>query len=114
MESDTNQRQLTFISEQVQLCMLPALKENLDDVQLLPAHFESYHSLLRQELPKLYDVLQQNEHILFKDNSCQKVRLKLVHLKIYIHSFLIHLGAGRTRDTPLRIDGRFQIIHPGE
>lgn len=85
MKSDTNERQLTFISEQVQLCMLPALKENLDDVQLLPAHFESYHSLLRQELPKLYDVLQQNEHILFKDNSCQEARLKLDHSKIYIH-----------------------------
>lgn len=114
MESDTNERQLNFIIEQVQLCMLPALKENLDDVQLLPAHFESYHSLLRQELPKLYDVLQQNEQILLKGNSCNKVCSKLDYSKIYIQSFFLHLGAGWTRDTLLRIDRLAELIHTGE
>jgi len=59
-----NDRELALISDLVKLCMLPALKQDLDEVQLLPAHFESYHSLLRQELPRLYDLLQQHEEIL--------------------------------------------------
>lgn len=78
MSRDSSERHFAFLSEQVQLCMLPSLKKDLDDVQLLPAHFESYHSLLEHELPKLYDVLQQNEDILFNDNSYHEVRLMLV------------------------------------
>lgn len=73
MTIDSKERHFTFLCEQVQLCMLPALNKDLDDVQILPAHFESYHNLLRQELPKLYDVLQRNEEILFNDSSYQEV-----------------------------------------
>ncbi|KAH8409668.1 hypothetical protein KR222_001438, partial [Zaprionus bogoriensis] len=80
MSGDANERQFAFLSEQVQLCMLPALKQDLDEVQLLPAHFEGYHSLLQQELPKLYDVLQQNETVLMRDSDYQKLRAQLVLL----------------------------------
>ncbi|KAL7731308.1 hypothetical protein ACLKA6_014477 [Drosophila palustris] len=80
MRCDANdERQLGLISDQVQLCMLPALKNDLDEVQLLPAQFKDYHSLLRQELPRLYDLLQQNEEILSNALN-QKLRAQLVLL----------------------------------
>ncbi|XP_034489186.1 uncharacterized protein LOC117792950 [Drosophila innubila] len=79
MRCEENERKLSLICDQVQLCMLPALKNNLDEVQLLPAQFESYHTLLQQELPRLYDLLQQNKEI-FSNALNQELRAQLVLL----------------------------------
>lgn len=73
MASDTNESQLAFISEQVQICMLPSLNADLDEVQTLPVHFEAYHSMLQQELPKLYDLLHRNEDVLLNNIAYQEV-----------------------------------------
>ncbi|EDV93780.1 uncharacterized protein LOC6563944 [Drosophila grimshawi] len=80
MNFDANDPELAFISDQVQLCMLPALKKDLDSVQLLPSHFETYHSLLQQELPKLYDLLQRNKDIISNDVPNHQLRAQLILL----------------------------------
>ncbi|XP_023170986.2 uncharacterized protein LOC111599551 isoform X2 [Drosophila hydei] len=80
MASDTNESQLAFISEQVQICMLPSLNADLDEVQTLPVHFEAYHSMLEQELPKLYDLLQRNEDVLLNNIAYPEIRAQLVLL----------------------------------
>ncbi|XP_017848605.1 uncharacterized protein LOC108603922 isoform X2 [Drosophila busckii] len=80
MTDNSEESQLVYICEQLQLCMLPALKEDLDEVQLLPEHFQNYNSVLRQELPKLYDVLQQIENIILQDAAQLKLRTQLVLL----------------------------------
>ncbi|EDW68209.2 uncharacterized protein [Drosophila virilis] len=77
---DVNDPQLAFIRDQVQLCMLPSLKKDLDEVQVLPAHFEAYHSMLKQELPELYDLLQRHEDVLLNDILYQELRAQLVLL----------------------------------
>uniref|UniRef100_B3P1S7 GG15641 n=1 Tax=Drosophila erecta TaxID=7220 RepID=B3P1S7_DROER len=59
--------------------MLPELKEDLDNIQLDTCQFESYHSLLIQDLPKLYDLVQE---FLQKsgDAGHEELRVKLLLL----------------------------------
>lgn len=64
---------IALISEQIQICMLPSLKVDLDEVQTLPTHFKDYHCMLEQELPKLYDLLHKNEVVLLHDLPYQEV-----------------------------------------
>ncbi|EDW15047.2 uncharacterized protein LOC6573518 [Drosophila mojavensis] len=71
---------IALISEQIQICMLPSLKVDLDEVQTLPTHFKDYHCMLEQELPKLYDLLHKNEVVLLHDLPYQEIRAKLVLL----------------------------------
>ncbi|KAH8310673.1 hypothetical protein KR044_002487 [Drosophila immigrans] len=80
MQSGISEEQLTIIVNQAQLCMLPALRENVDEVQLLPAHFESYHLMLRQELPRLFDLLHKNEEIFSNNSFYKELRTLLVLL----------------------------------
>lgn len=59
MTCETTEALATHMCELVQFYMLPELKEDLDNVQLEASQFESYHSLLIQDLPKLYDMVQE-------------------------------------------------------
>lgn len=83
--SNASDPQLAFIRDQVQLCMLPSLKKDLDEVQVLPAHFEAYHFMLKQELPKLYDLLQRNEDVLLNDVLYQEVCPRKYRLFMYLY-----------------------------
>jgi len=56
---DTTEALVAHMCELVQFYMLPELKEDLDNIQLEASQFESYHSLLTQDLPKLYDLVQE-------------------------------------------------------
>ncbi|XP_068155601.1 uncharacterized protein [Drosophila tropicalis] len=79
-ESSENERLMEHLSDLIQLCMLPELKEDLDSIQLQPSHFDSHHNVWRQELPKLYDLVQSflQEHE--EDSRRQKLRAQLVLL----------------------------------
>ncbi|XP_017034201.1 uncharacterized protein [Drosophila kikkawai] len=59
MSSETADALAAHMCELVQFYMLPELKEDLDSVPLAASQFESYHSLLIQDLPKLYDLVQE-------------------------------------------------------
>ncbi|XP_060648876.1 LOW QUALITY PROTEIN: uncharacterized protein LOC132786379 [Drosophila nasuta] len=80
METELSEEQLAIIVNQVQLCMLPALKENLDEVQLLPEHLKTYHLLLRQELPRLFDLIHKHEDIFTNKAFYKELRQLLVLL----------------------------------
>ncbi|XP_017000307.2 uncharacterized protein [Drosophila takahashii] len=56
---DTTEALVAHMCELVQFYMLPELKEDLDSIPLEASQFESYHSLLIQDLPKLYDLVQE-------------------------------------------------------
>lgn len=56
---DTTEALATHICELLEFYMLPELKEDLDNIQLETSQFDSYHSLLIQDLPKLYDLVQE-------------------------------------------------------
>ncbi|KAH8293531.1 hypothetical protein KR054_001366, partial [Drosophila jambulina] len=59
MSNEATDALAAHMCELVQFYMLPELKEDLDSVQLAESQFESYHSLLIQDLPKLYDLVQE-------------------------------------------------------
>ncbi|XP_033245191.1 uncharacterized protein LOC117187184 isoform X2 [Drosophila miranda] len=59
MTCDTTEALVAHMCDVVQFYMLPELKEDLDNVQLAPSQFESYHVLLANELPKFYDLVQE-------------------------------------------------------
>ncbi|KAH8388574.1 hypothetical protein KR093_010264 [Drosophila rubida] len=80
MCTEIDEELLAIIVNQVQLCMLPALKENLDEAQLLPAHFKTYHSMLHQELPRLFDLIHKNETVFTINKSYQELHSLLVLL----------------------------------
>ncbi|XP_016961475.1 uncharacterized protein LOC108032145 [Drosophila biarmipes] len=56
---DTTEALVAHMCDLVQFYMLPELKEDLDNIQLEASQFESYHSQLIQDLPKLYDLVQE-------------------------------------------------------
>ncbi|EDW96624.2 uncharacterized protein LOC6536328 [Drosophila yakuba] len=76
---DATEALVTHMCELVEFYMLPELKEDLDNIQLETSQFESYHSLLIQDLPKLYDLVQE---FLQKtgDAGHEKLRVKLLLL----------------------------------
>ncbi|XP_043653412.1 uncharacterized protein LOC122620149 [Drosophila teissieri] len=76
---DTTEALVTHMCELVEFYMLPELKEDLDNIQLETSQFESYHSLLIQDLPKLYDLVQE---FLQKsgDAGHEELRVKLLLL----------------------------------
>ncbi|KAH8341043.1 hypothetical protein KR067_002936 [Drosophila pandora] len=79
MTCDTTEALAAHMCELVQFYMLPELKEDLDNVQLGASQFESYHSLLIQDLPKLYDMVQE---FLKKSDDAghEELRIKLLLL----------------------------------
>lgn len=86
----TNDPLIALLSEQIQICMLPSLKVDLDEVQTLPMHFKDYHSMLEQELPKLYDLLHKNEVVLLNDLPYQEVfTLRMNCDSCNLYSFII-------------------------
>ncbi|XP_026834514.1 uncharacterized protein LOC6552502 isoform X1 [Drosophila erecta] len=76
---DTTEALVAHMCELVEFYMLPELKEDLDNIQLDTCQFESYHSLLIQDLPKLYDLVQE---FLQKsgDAGHEELRVKLLLL----------------------------------
>ncbi|EDW42918.1 uncharacterized protein LOC6607146 [Drosophila sechellia] len=76
---DTTEALATHMCELLEFYMLPELKEDLDNIQLETSQFDSYHSLLIQDLPKLYDLVQE---FLQKsgDAGHEKLRFKLLLL----------------------------------
>ncbi|KAH8278664.1 hypothetical protein KR018_006649 [Drosophila ironensis] len=79
MTCDTTEALAAHMCELVQFYMLPELTEDLDSVQLDASHFASHHLLLVQDLPKLYDMVQ---NFLAKndDKGYEELRLKLLLL----------------------------------
>ncbi|XP_020811407.1 uncharacterized protein LOC110186545 [Drosophila serrata] len=59
MSSETTDALAAHMCELVEFYMLPELREDLDSAPLAESLFESYHSLLVQDLPKLYDLVQE-------------------------------------------------------
>ncbi|KAH8247826.1 hypothetical protein KR038_010478, partial [Drosophila bunnanda] len=59
MSTETTDALAAHMCELVQFYMLPELKEDLDSAPLAASQFDSYHSLLIQDLPKLYDLVQE-------------------------------------------------------
>ncbi|XP_033245179.1 uncharacterized protein LOC117187176 isoform X1 [Drosophila miranda] len=79
MTCDTTEALVAHMCDVVQFYMLPELKEDLDNVQLAPSQFESYHVLLANELPKFYDLVQE---FLQKTNNAghEELRVQIVML----------------------------------
>uniref|UniRef100_A0A6P4F3T8 Uncharacterized protein LOC108046673 n=1 Tax=Drosophila rhopaloa TaxID=1041015 RepID=A0A6P4F3T8_DRORH len=79
MTCDTTEALVAHMCELVQFYMLPELKDDLDNIQLEASQFESYHSLLMVDLPKLYDLVQE---FLQKtgDTGHEELRVKLLLL----------------------------------
>ncbi|EDW39173.1 GL13943 [Drosophila persimilis] len=79
MTCDTTAALVAHMCDVVQFYMLPELKEDLDNVQLAPSQFESYHVLLANELPKFYDLVQE---FLQKTNNAghEELRAQIVML----------------------------------
>ncbi|XP_017058681.1 uncharacterized protein LOC108099586 [Drosophila ficusphila] len=79
MTCDSTEALVAHMCELVQFYMLPELKEDLDNIQLEASQFASYHSLLIQDLPKLYDLVQE---FLQKsgDAGHEELRVKLILL----------------------------------
>ncbi|XP_011291590.1 uncharacterized protein LOC101888183 [Musca domestica] len=50
---------LSKAQDLIQSCMLPQLREDLDNIPIEPEHFKSYHECLRIQLPLLYDWIEQ-------------------------------------------------------
>ncbi|XP_017078804.1 uncharacterized protein LOC108112916 isoform X2 [Drosophila eugracilis] len=71
---DKTEALVAHMCDLVQFYMLPELKEDLDNIQLDPSQFESYHALLVQDLPKLYDLVQE---FLQKDGDAGHEELKV-------------------------------------
>ncbi|KAH8232429.1 hypothetical protein KR032_006420, partial [Drosophila birchii] len=74
MSSETTDALAAHMCEVVQFYMLPELKEDLDSVPLAASQFEDYHSLLVQDLPKLYDLVQE---FLQKSDEAGHVELRV-------------------------------------
>ncbi|XP_030370084.1 uncharacterized protein LOC115620801 isoform X1 [Scaptodrosophila lebanonensis] len=70
------------LADLVEICMLPALKENLDQLRLEPEHFGNYRAHLKAHLPILYDLLQSTEDTWLNgaDPAQKQLRANLVLL----------------------------------
>ncbi|XP_073816554.1 uncharacterized protein isoform X2 [Musca autumnalis] len=64
----------------IQSCMLPELKEDLDNIPIEREHFKSYHECLRIQLPVLYDWVEQAKPWDCQDETNQEVQAKLITL----------------------------------